>query len=155
MTIEEPHWSYSSYDEYMLCGHRYKLRRVDGVPSKPSMAAVGGSAFHKWTELYDGCRIDYDPHWKLSIDDWENCFLIAVKEQEEKSGLPYTQFKVSGKVTKATPNKEDYDWWLIGGWDMCCKYVDWRSKVNTTIATDLPPDEDGNTIGIEWKLNVE
>jgi hypothetical protein len=156
--VSKPHWSFSQYSEFMQCGHKYYLRRIKKVPTIPSVASVAGRAFHSWTELHDGCQINYatrDTPFVLGVDDWENCLHAAVNEEEERSGLARTQWRVSGKVSKDKPNKEDLDWWLFNGWDMCQKYVDWRSKVNTTIATDLPPDENGNTVGIEYALRVE
>lgn len=153
--MSKPHWSFSSYDEFTQCGHRYFLKRVKQAPTLPSVAAVAGRAFHRWTEVHDSAFINYAGFILPTEGDWEVCLFEEIEREEEHSGVARGDWRVSGRESKDKPNKEDLDWWLTAGWELCQRYADWRSKVNTRIATDLPPDENGNTLGIEYALNVE
>lgn len=148
------HWSFSQYNQFTQCGHQYYLTRVKQVPTVPSVASVAGRAFHSWTETWD-LELLYPGDWLPDQEEWEHCLAEEVAAEEERSGISPAEWRVSGKVSKDKPNKEDLDWWLFNGWNLCQKYTDWRSKVKTTIARDLPPDENGNTTGIEYALKVE
>ena len=45
--------SYSQLETFMLCGEQFRLTRRVGIPEKPSVWLVGGSAFHTFTEHLD------------------------------------------------------------------------------------------------------
>ena len=47
------HVSYSAFTTYVDCGFQYYLTRLLMIPEKPSVWSVGGSAFHRATELWD------------------------------------------------------------------------------------------------------
>jgi ATP-dependent helicase/DNAse subunit B len=47
------HVSYSAFTTYVDCGFQYYLTRLMTVPESPSVWSVGGSAFHRATELWD------------------------------------------------------------------------------------------------------
>lgn len=47
------HVSYSAFSTYVDCGYQYYLGRLLMVPEEPSVWSVGGSAFHRATELWD------------------------------------------------------------------------------------------------------
>ena len=47
------HVSYSAFSTYVDCGYQYYLGRLMMVPEAPSVWSVGGSAFHRATELWD------------------------------------------------------------------------------------------------------
>ena len=47
------HISYSAFTTYVDCGYQYYLGRLMHMPEEPSVWSVGGSAFHRATELWD------------------------------------------------------------------------------------------------------
>lgn len=47
------HISYSALTTYIDCGYMYYLSRLLAIPEEPSVWSVGGSAFHRATELWD------------------------------------------------------------------------------------------------------
>ena len=47
------HISYSAFSTYLTCGYQYYLGRLLEIKEEPSVWSVGGSAFHKATEMYD------------------------------------------------------------------------------------------------------
>ena len=57
---------------------------------------------------------------------WDN----QVKEQFNKTGVDYSEWKASGRATKANPNKEDGDWWTVNGEEMFNNWVKWRNGVH-------------------------
>ena len=50
---EPAHLSYSTMDGYRGCGKRFEFQKVLMLEQKPGLAAVGGSAVHRATELVD------------------------------------------------------------------------------------------------------
>jgi len=47
------HTSYSSLTTWLSCGYKYYLSRIVQVEEQPSTWAIGGSAVHRATEVYD------------------------------------------------------------------------------------------------------
>lgn len=144
--IKGRRWSHSALEDFSSCGEKFRLKRVVKVPSVPLIAGVGGSAFHTATEHYD--REGFMPDWVEVLED-------AVKAEEVRSGQSRDVFRATGRVTKETPNKQDLTYWRDKlGPEMLDLYKDWRDNCDWTIARDLPPDENGNTDGIEYKVRV-
>jgi ATP-dependent helicase/DNAse subunit B len=52
------HMSYSALMTYIDCGYMYYLSRLLAIPEKPAVWSVGGSAFHRATELWDLENVD-------------------------------------------------------------------------------------------------
>lgn len=50
---EPAHLSYSTVDTYRMCGKKFQLTKVFGLEQRPGIAATGGSAVHRATELID------------------------------------------------------------------------------------------------------
>jgi putative RecB family exonuclease len=140
------HWSYSSWKRFAQCGYSYYLEKVERLPTMPSVASVAGRAFHSWTELYDRAL---DPDQIASI--WEDCLSEAVAEEEHRSGIEPSEWRVSGRASKAAPDKETLDYWLFFGWELCQKYIAWRSATLWTIARDMPGE---NWVGIEYPVET-
>jgi hypothetical protein len=53
--------SHSSLEDVRSCSLKWKLRKLDKVPSRPGWSLVGGNAVHRVTEAIDrrdfGCRL--------------------------------------------------------------------------------------------------
>lgn len=147
-------WSHSAFEDFVRCGESYRLKRVVGVPEVPNLAGIGGSAFHRWTEQCDLYGIDFESHAEpTSVEQILNDLLA---EEEEKSELPREQFRTFGRKTKDLPNGQDIPYWrdvLLP--EMCEKYIQWRAATPWRIATDLPPDPQGNTTGIEYEVRYK
>lgn len=133
------------------CGHKYFLKYREQVPEKPSIALVGGSAFHKWVEDYELSKLGGDQPGL-----WSNYVEAALDADVFASGLPPEQFKVSGRKSKARPDGETLGVWLSDlGPQMIADYTrfDWG---NWEIAPVLPNHTTGNlTAGIEYPLQLE
>lgn len=138
---EPRRWSFSALEDYTSCGEKFRLKRIEHVPATVYLNAVAGTAFHSWSADYD--RGKDDGYWPGYLDQ-------AI--EEERNGTPLESMRVSGRRTQATPNKEDYDHWRNTlGPDLCARYVEWVD--DKRVATGLPPDASGNTVGIEYELN--
>lgn len=48
-----PHLSPSQIGSLLTCGEKFRLERVERVPSRPMLASIGGSVVHKLTEEID------------------------------------------------------------------------------------------------------
>lgn len=100
---------------WLDCGERFRLERVLGAPQQNAWWFLGGSAFHKASELLDlGETSDPLQAWAIA---WEE-ELQAVKPKEV--------LKAGGKVSAAYPNKEDKLWWAAKGPQMVVDYLKWR-----------------------------
>lgn len=146
-----PHWSYSQWEDFTGCAHRYRLKRTGAVDQVPSVAAVAGKAWHKWSEFYD---LGGEPA-RSKVEHWEEILTNEADEEEQHSGIPRGEWRVGGRASKSKPNKEDLDFWMFFGWQLAEDYMKWAAKTPWTIATDLPPDVNGRTVGIEYGLEVD
>jgi ATP-dependent helicase/DNAse subunit B len=52
------HISYSAFTTFIDCGYQYYLTRLLQVEEAPSVWSVGGSAFHRATEMWDLANVD-------------------------------------------------------------------------------------------------
>jgi hypothetical protein len=134
--------------KYLQCGVAYDLHYNKKVPQVPRVSTIGGNAFHDYVEAYEYYRL-------APVDepmDFASYFYARVEEQELKSGVKREDFKTSGRKTKALPNGEDLTYWAeVLGPDLTAQYeaFDWG---DWQVATDLPPDAEGKTIGLEYHL---
>lgn len=140
------HWSFSQWSDFAGCGHRYRLRRIDGLTETPSVASVAGRAFHKWTELHD---------LGSDLPEWGELFEEAIEQEVEKTQTPRTQFRVGGRSSKAKPHREDISFWRFYGLELIHSYEKWYASTKWEIGRNLPPDDDGREVGIEYGFNVK
>lgn len=129
------------------CGHKYFLKYRENVPEQPSVALVGGKAWHQWAQDYELSKLG-----KAKLLSWQAYLMEATIDQEQASGLERHQFKRSGRKSKAHPDGETLDVWLTElGPQMCADYeaFDWGVW---KIATDLPGDQ---PVGIEYALRLD
>jgi hypothetical protein len=80
---------------------------------------------------------------------WLEVFNDAVKETEEKSGIPSTEWKTAGRKTTLRPDGEDLSFWQSDGLKQVEAYQKWYDSSGWKIAT-MP---DGRP-GIEWAADV-
>lgn len=121
------HISYSQLTTMLNCGEQYRLERLEGLPSRPGWATVGGTAVHEATQIIDeNPGVDFD--YKLLFNE---CFDRAIKHDLERyKDSPYTKdaWRASGRESKAWPNKEDEKWWRHHGPLFVANWVNWENQ---------------------------
>jgi len=80
---------------------------------------------------------------------WLEVFNDAVKETEDKTGIPSTEWKTAGRKTTLRPDGEDLSFWQSDGLKQVEAYQKWYESSGWKIAT-MP---DGRP-GIEWSADV-
>lgn len=135
------------------CGWQYKLERLDGVPSRPSVPAVAGVAIHVGTELADkqihGGSTDRD---KIAGDALERTLSELDSEIEKYTGKGWEPdtWKRYGRKTNEKPNAEDVEWFrAVGIPNSINAYVDWRLENPDFVIADIP----GFGVAIEVPFN--
>lgn len=104
--------SHSTVSDLADCGEKVRLKKVEQVVPVPSLALAGGSAVHEATANLD--MLDFGAPVKGPLS-FEDAFENELRGLEEESGMQRKDFRVSGKATKAFPNKEDLQWWYVNG----------------------------------------
>ena len=82
-------------------------------------------------------------------EKWLEVFNDAVKEVEERSNIPSTEWKTAGRKTTSRPDGEDLSFWQSDGLKQVESYHKWYNSSGWKIAT-MP---DGRP-GIEWAADV-
>lgn len=133
---------------YSGCGEQYRLKYIEKVPTIPGIASLAGRAVHSVAYELEHSKLAVIPLGILSFADAFDCELATA---EVESGLDRQQFKVTGK-TKARPDGDDIAYWRdeLGPW--MCATIEKFDFGPRKIATDLPPDRNGNTVGLEYEL---
>lgn len=133
--FELHHLSHSALTDLLSCGEKYRLRRIEKVPTSPSWALIGGSAFHAATEALD--KRDFDIPCDLPLT-FAECMEEVIAEAEQRSPTPQSSWRASGRASKEWPEKEDKKWWLAHGQIM----VDnWRAFLkNSGFSIWVTPD---------------
>jgi CRISPR/Cas system-associated exonuclease Cas4 (RecB family) len=122
---EKRHLSFSQLSTYSECGEKYRLRYVEGVPTKPSGALIGGKAVHETIEVAE--REDW---WK----DEENFFpsdapaIATYREILERHVEEATEeIRWGGRG-----QGEDYPWWIKNGEFMLRRYRATREAMDAS-----------------------
>lgn len=114
------HLSYSSLDSYLTCGERYRLERIMSVPQSPAWWFIGGSAFHRATELIDTDEID-SPNvaWEVA---WTAQYKQELADVDDESTV-----RAGGRASKQYPNRENREWWEDNGPILVNQYMQWKT----------------------------
>jgi hypothetical protein len=129
------------------------LYLTKGTPYKglPSWAGVGGRAAHSLFECYDreGCT-----PWR--DDEWETQAAVILEgevlDEITKTGVPSEEWRVSGRASKAWPNKEDRAWWDAQLPEMGKLYAAWRAAHPELVGWITPDGEEA--IELEIKVQI-
>lgn len=150
VTATLPRLSHSAVEDFQKCEELYRLKRVEKVPQTPAVWLVGGSAFHTWTERYElGEWVSDDVP-----TSWEDIFDAELAARKADTDVPVDRWRCGGRKSKDRPNGDDLAYWRDTlGPELCEKFIDWYDTQDLVIATDLPPDANGNTVGIEYELS--
>ena len=137
--------SHSSVDDYTTCPEKWRLGRGEKITRRPGWSLIGGNAVHTVTAVLDlrdfGVPSD-DP------DNFAEAFAKEADAQEEKTGVPRSEWHRAGRVSKDKPNKEDAGWWLANGQQFVDNWRDWLNA--SAYSVWITPDgEPAIEIGIE------
>lgn len=109
--------SFSTMTQYLECGERFRLERVERVPRGQAWWFFGGNAFHKATELLDRGVI------KSADDAWHEAWL-----EQMANVVDLNRVQAGGRKTREFPRGEDGVWWMTHGPLLVERYVRWRSE---------------------------
>lgn len=148
LAVTLPRMSHSRYEQFARCGEEYRLKRIEKVPTTPSIYAIAGTVFHEWTDHYDTEPLAVRPH-----DDWWQGHLSnAVGEAELDSGFALKEWDNPSR-------KADANWTAFQafhdeiGPDMIAKYIEWRKNSAWDIAMLNMVDRTAR--GIELELTYK
>lgn len=118
-----PRMSHSRYMDLATCGEMYRLKRIERVPTTPSIYAIAGTTFHSWTDMFDTVPFPVDDHehwWKKNLAD-------NVLAAEVESGYMLREWDNPSR--KADANKSAFEGFRdVIGPDMISKYIEWRKN---------------------------
>lgn len=141
--------SYSTLAKLDACPKKLYLSKGTPYVSLPTWAGVGGRAAHALFEHYDreGCP-GWDDYW---IDAAHTIFSEEIREETDKTGVSPEEWRVSGRASKAWPNKEDNTWWHAHLPVMGEAYAKWRAEHPELVGWVTPDGEEA----IELEIKVE
>lgn len=128
------HRSYSAVNQLRTCGEQYRLERVEQVPSRPSCAAVGGTAVHVGTELIDHAIYNSNTNRDAILADAIDATLVALDEKIDKyveKGWELSSWLKYGK--------QDTEWYeTVGIPNSITSYLDWRLDNPEFVLAEIP-----------------
>lgn len=114
--------SHSQKSAWLRCPNQFRLRR-SGFPVDPSIALIGGTAWHSACDYIDLNL------WEGSIptdaeiaDCWDEIF-VAGCDEARKIQPDEGKWRRAGRATKDKPNKEDLVWWREAGANFSTAYA--------------------------------
>lgn len=158
VVLGKDHLSYSALTDYLSCGEKFRLVRVEHVPRSPAVWFAGGSAFHTATETYDEATlvegIHPDDAKTAALDTFRSEFERLLGEEE-----PGVEWRAAGR-TKAHPLGEDAAWWANAGRFLVERYITWSRALapSTSLWTVDQTHGDGSQYtlhGIEVPFAVD
>lgn len=142
--------SYSTLAKLDACPSKLYLTKGTPYKGMPSWAGVGGRAAHSLFEAYDRAGL---PAWEAL--QWgahaASIFEEEISAEEAKSGTESSEWRVSGRASKAWPDKEDRTWWTCHLPEMGQAYAAWRLAHPELIGWVTPDGEEA----IELEIKVE
>lgn len=154
MTATLQRMSPSRAAKFGQCGEQYRLAYIEQVPRRPSVAALAGRAVHECLEDGELYRLGRG----IVVPTFAEAFDLELAAAEEESGVQREDFKVSGRKTKALPYGEDITYWLeeLGPWMVSATMrYDWGSDWRIAEGDELPPDRNGNQVGLEYEVEID
>lgn len=79
---------------------------------------------------------------------WEEAWEEQKTMQFTKTGINPTEWKASGRATKANPNKEDGDWWNVNGSAMVDNWMAWRNGMHPWVMWQPTPGVPAIELGL-------
>ena len=116
------HRSYSQKSQYLDCGWKYKLSRIDNVPETPGVWFPGGSAVHATLEALEKREVGTADGPQYFLDDFNRRVIELHQIEPDES-----KWMIAGRASKQWPLKENIPWWLYNGQSMIKDYINWRA----------------------------
>lgn len=111
------HISYSAFNTYLECGHKYKLTKIYDVQEAHAVWFTGGTAVHLATEYYDQAdTLNTDSGFLDEI--WNKAWFETIAADEEING-DMNSWNYKGR--------EDVSWWYGEGRWMLERWVTFRN----------------------------
>lgn len=143
--------SYSTEAKHSACPKKLFLSKGTPYKGVPTWAGVGGRAAHTLFEEYDRAGL---PAW--DEETWTErsmvIFAEAINTEQLASGVHGDDWRVSGRASKAWPNKEDFAWWCAHLPEMGKAYAAWRAAHPELVGWITPDGEEA--IELELKLHI-
>jgi CRISPR/Cas system-associated exonuclease Cas4 (RecB family) len=103
---------------------RYRLERRDGITELPAWALVAGRAFHETIREWETAAAgDVVPSADAAAERFPHHLAEETAETVIKTGIGPHEWRASGRVSQAYPDKENRAWWLDKGPEMVAQYV--------------------------------
>lgn len=142
--------SYSTLSKHDACPKKLYLTKAAGYQGRPSWAGVGGRAAHRLFEEYDRA---WCPGWSEAWDKRAGeIFSEAIRDEHEKTGISPEEWRISGRASKAWPNREDNTWWHAHLPAMGKLYADWREAHPNLVGWITPDGEEAVELEIKMQL---
>jgi putative RecB family exonuclease len=103
---------------------KYKLRKVDRVPSRTGWSLIGGNAVHEVTAKLD--EQDFGKPVEPAEMDFTPPSTLIAKGLEENPEFSKADWYCAGRRSAANPNKEDEKWWRENGPLMVDRWVNFK-----------------------------
>lgn len=127
--MKPEHMSNSQLTSWLHCQKSYELKRVHGIKGQPSVWLAGGVALHE--TLHDiNCDAEGDVR-----DMFAGHFREITSKIEDETGVPRSQWRTAGRVSKDKPNREDWNWWLGEGGRQAVLYKNWITTSGWQVLT--------------------
>ena len=129
------HRSYSQINQLRTCGEQYRLERIEHAPSRPSCAAVGGTAVHSGTELVDHIMHSDPKKGREEVKGWgkleaDKALDASIVKYQAKD-WPIDSWRKYGR--------QDVAWFRETGIPQSIDaYVDWRFDNPEFVLANIP-----------------
>lgn len=130
-TAAPSHRSFSQLNTLRRCGEAYRLSRVEGIPSRPSVPAVAGAAVHLGTETTDRRLEEWtepsEAQVQEIIEEGIDVALSSVDDEVRSEEWPVEDWNYFGK--------QNLDWFRSDGIPNSIRaYVGWRVNSDLELA---------------------
>ena len=124
-----PRMSHSRFEDYSNCGEMYRLKRIERVPTTPSIFSLAGIVFHEWTDWFD-----QPGRWARTPDDYV----------DSPNSDPHPHFldesKLGLRLEELVAHEEEASGYALREWDTPNKRQDSNAKQLVKFRDELLPD---------------
>lgn len=122
MSSEPIRLSHSQKSSWLRCPNQFRLRR-SGFPCDPSLALIGGTAWHSTCDAIDEALWLGELMTQVEITECWDANFVAGCDEARQTQPDESKWRVAGRATKDKPNKEDLAWWHLAGATFSCDYA--------------------------------
>lgn len=144
--------SYSTLAKLDACPSKLFLTKGTPYTSVPTLAGVAGRAFHKLAEEFDASGWWGEEYSHLWDEAASRILAGEIAQEIEETAVPFEEWRVSGRASKAWPNKEDLAWWNHHLPIMGKAYAAWRAANLQLVDWVTPDGEPANELEIKVSI---